>query len=327
MPQRLRHHLRVAAVALATAGLPAMPGTSLAQDNQAGAAAMGQPDRVMWGVIDLDFAGGTAASYLDAVRQAAGGKINIVAMPHVEEIIVPAMKLRKVSVFAAISLLDGESLQAADRLVRLGVQPVGLTGGDVTPLFKVTAVVNEMREYSGLVRSNIWSVADMISGGMTPDNITTAVSAALELIGPESARAKVRFHKETSLLLARAEVEQIEIIGNVIDELRRSNAQKQAQSMAPIRQQAEEMKTRLVETQAKMEAMNGEMIDRLRAAETAKARAEAMERRAAELERMSSGLRDEVTGRESLVRELQVRIAELETQLQQLKAQRGKDGG
>ena len=327
MPQSPRHHLRVAAVALATAGLPAMPGACLAQDNQAGSRAAGQPDRVMWGVIDLDFAGGTAASYLDAVREATGGKINIVAMPHVEEIILPAMKLRQVSVLAAISLLDGESLQTADRRVRLGVQPVGPTAGDTTPLFKVAAIVEEAREYSGSLRSNIWSVADMVTGGMTPDNITTAVSAALELIGPEAAKAQVRFHKETSLLLARAEVEQIEIIDNVIDELRRSNSQKQAQSIAPIRQQAEEMKARLLETQAKMEAMNGEMTERLRAGEMAKVRAEAMERRAAELEAMSSNLRDEVTGRESLVRELQVRIGELETQIQQLKAQRGKDGG
>ncbi len=327
MPQSLRDHLRVAVVALATAGLPAMPGASLAQDNQVGSDAAGQPDRVMWGVIDLDFAGGTATSYLDAVRQATGGKINIVAMPHVEEIIVPAMKLREVSVFAAISLLDGESLQAADRLVRLDVQPVGPAGGDLTPLFKVAAIVEETREFSPSLRSNIWSVADMVAGGMTPENITTAVSAALELIGPESAKAQVRFHKETSLLLARAEVEQIEIIDNVIDELRRSNAQKQAQSTAPIRQQAEEMKARLAEAQAKMEAMNGEMIDRLRAGEMAKVRAEAMERRAAELEAMSSHLRDELTGRESLVRELQVRIHELESQIQQVKAQRDKDGG
>lgn len=317
MPGNLRHRLQVAAVVLATVILPPELGVCLAQTSPG---AMGQPERTMWGVIDLDFRGGSAVEFLNAVREATGGKVNIVAMPHVDEVTVPAMKLRQVSVIAAVSLLDGESLQTPDRVVRLGVQPVGPTGGDVMPLMKVNAIVKEVNGYAGPMRSNIWSVADLISGGMTPDNITTAVSAALELLGPESAKAQVRFHKETSLLLARAEIEQIEIINNVVDELRRSNAQRQAQSMAPIRQQAEDLKVRLAEAQDRMANMNDEMTDRLRVAETAKARAEAVERNAAELEARTSNLRDELMNREQVIRELESQLAEVKAALQKLRS-------
>ncbi|GEM_PF-4915693 len=319
MSMRLAHPLQITALALAVLALPTPRSACLAQEQQPG----GTPthDRASQArnapAIDLDFRGGSAAEFIEAIRRAADGNVNIVTMPHVEEVEIPSMKLRHVEVVAALNLLDGESVQTAPgRMVELDVRTISPPFGDSGLLIKVDAKVNEARNYQGPQRSNIWSVADLISNGMTADNITTAVSAALELLGPESAKAQVRFHKETSLLLARAAVEQIEIINNVIGELRQSNAQQRSEAMRPMQEQIEQLSRELDRARSSLDAAHVEGSERMQMAEAAKARAEAMERHAAELEAMTSKLREELIQRETQVRALQMEMDQLRSALQ-----------
>ncbi len=286
--------------------------------------AFGRSGDTETGAVDVDFKGGTAVDFLDAVRAAAGGKVNIVAMPHVEEVMVPPMKLRNVDAVAAIRLLAGEGIQTPGRLVRLDVEIVAPPSFNKAALVKVNADVKESGGYVGPQRSNIWSVADLINGGMSPDSIVTAVSAALELLGPASSKAQVRFHKETSLLLARATVEQIEIINNVINEVRASAAQQRAQSMKPVQEKMAHLEQELLESRSILQAREAEAVDRLQAAEMSRARAEAMERHANELEATTSRLRDELMHRESQLRALQIELDEMRAQLQK---SRGGGGG
>ncbi len=298
---KLRHSLGALLIAAS------MQSASLAQNP--GAAPPGGESRpaAPRSLIDLDFRGGTAVEFLNAVRQAAGERINIVAMPHVEEIAVPPMTLRRVDVVAAVSLLDGEHLETSNRVVMLRVQPVsGPTAwGEAAPLIKVDADVKTSGRYAGPQRSNIWSVADLIAGGTSPDHIIKAVSAALELLGPDAQKAQVRFHTETALLLARAEVEQIEIIENVIDQLRRSSAKRREQAVEPLKDEMLALQKKMEAEAADRRAIEMEAVERLRLAETAKVRAEAMERRTAELEATVSRLRDELMQRESIIRALE----------------------
>ncbi|MCC6909486.1 MAG: hypothetical protein IT430_16220 [Phycisphaerales bacterium] len=285
---------------------------------------VGGPGDTETSAVDVDFNGGTAVEFLDAIRAAAGGKVNIVAMPHVGEVMIPAMKLRSVDAIAAIRLLSGEGIQTPGRVVRLDVEIVAPPRLNKAALVKVNADVKEAGGYVGPQRSNIWSVADLINGGMSPDNIVTAVSAALELLGPDSSKAQVRFHKETSLLLARATVEQIEIINSVISELRASSAQQRAQSMKPIQERVAQLERELAESRSMLQSREVEASDRLQIAEMSRARAEAMERHAAELEAMTSKLRDELMQRESQIRALQIELDEMRAQLQK---SRGGGGG
>lgn len=308
---KLRHSLGVLLIAAT------MQSASLAQNQ--GAAPPGGETRAASprALIDLDFKGGTAVDFLDAVRKAVGDRVNIVAMPHVEEIAVPPMTLRRVDVVAAISLLDGEHLESSNRVVMLRVQPVSgpSLGGDAAPLVKVDADVKISGRYAaGPQRSNIWSVADLIAGGTSPDHIIKAVSTALELLGSEAQKAQVRFHTETALLLARAEIEQIEIIENVIDQLRRSSAQRREQSVEPIKHEMLALQKRMEEAAKDRQAIEMEAVERLRLAETAKVRAEAMERRTAELEATVARLREELMERESVIRALEEQAARLREQ-------------
>jgi len=315
MSSRLLH--RFGTLALAAALLPAASSTCLAQAQPERREAVSNPTErspLLWGIIDVDFRGGTAVDFIEALMSKVGGKVNIIAMPHVGEVHVPPMKLRGVSVLAAVNLLDGESLQTANRLVRLAVQPIGPSGGDAASLIKVIAVVKEGAGPSGPERSNIWSVADLIAGDMSPEHITTAVSAALELLGPDSRKAQVRYHKETSLLLARADVEQIQIIESVIDQLRRSSAQRRAQSLEPINAELRTLSQRFAEVQEERQAIEKEADERLRLAESAKARAEAMERRTSETEVMVARLREELMQRESHIRALEEELGKLREQ-------------
>ncbi len=309
---KLRHSLGVLLLAAS------MQSASLAQ-NQGDAPPPGGATRAASprSLLDLDFKGGTAVDFLDAVRQAVGDRVNIVAMPHVEEIAVPPMTLRRVDVVAAVMLLDGEHLESSNRLVMLRVQPVTgpSLGGDAAPLIKVDADVKVSGRYAaGPQRSNIWSVADLIAGGTSPDHIIKAVSTALELLGSDAQKAQVRFHTETALLLARAEIEQIEIIENVIDQLRRSSAQRREQSVEPIKREMLALQSQMEAAAKDRQAIEMEAVERLRLAETAKVRAEAMERRTAELEATVARLRDELMQRESIIRALEEQAARLREQ-------------
>lgn len=323
MSSFLCRQFQITALASALLTAPAVVGACFAQEAQGGnVTSLGRVFQSRGGTaIDLDFRGGTATEFIDAVRKAADGKVNIVAMPYVEEVRVPPMKLKSVDVISAVNLLDGESLQTPSRLVRLDVRIIAPASGELAALVKVNADVKQAGGFAPPQRSNIWSVADLMSGGMTAEHITTAVSAALELMDADAAKAQVRFHKETSLLLARAEPEQIGIIHDVIAQLRESSAQQQAEAMKPLRSGLEQLEQRLNQSEVERRTLQAEASERLQMAEAIKVRAEAMERRTAELEALCSRLRDELMQRESMVRALEMELAELQKQLK--KAQGG----
>lgn len=265
-------------------------------------------------LIDLDFRGGTAVDFIQAIRKATGDRANIVVTPYVEDVRVPAMSLRRVDVLSAMGLLEGERAETPERSVTLKVRPLGSVAGGVAPLLKVIAEAKALQSPQGPERSNIWSVADLIAAGTSADHITTAVSAALELLGPDSRKAQVRFHKETALLLARADAEQIQIIDNVIDQLRRSSAQRREQTLKPLHEEIAALRERADAAQSDRRAIEMEAVERLRLAETAKVRAEAMERRTAELEAAVARLREELMQRESVIRALEEEAARLREQ-------------
>jgi len=62
----------------------------------------------------------------------------------------------------------------------------------------------------------VWSLAGLIDrGGLTPEDVLTAVESAVEALGAED--VTIRFHPETRLLSVRGPEEPREIIDEVLD--------------------------------------------------------------------------------------------------------------
>ncbi len=307
MPVNLR---LVAAAFVLTAGTSAGICSAQSQDGATVAQTIQTPN-----LIDLDFRGGTAVDFIQAIRKATGDRANIVVTPYVEDVRIPPMSLRRVDVFAAVGLLEGERAESPERSVMLKVRQLGAVSGGIAPLMKVIAEARFVQSPGRPEQSSIWSVADLIASGTSAEHITTAVSAALELLGPDSHKAQVRFHKETSLLLARANAEQIQIIESVIDQLRRSSVHRREQTLKPLHEEIAALRERAEAAQNDRRVIEKEAVERLRMAETANVRAEAMERRTAELEAAVARLRDELMQRESIIRALEEEAARLREQV------------
>ena len=65
-------------------------------------------------LIDVRFPGGTATKYIEAIRKAAGD-INVLVAPEAVKIQMPPVTLSKVSVAAALNLLDGKEQRTPTR--------------------------------------------------------------------------------------------------------------------------------------------------------------------------------------------------------------------
>ncbi|MEE8459058.1 MAG: hypothetical protein V3S08_04255 [Phycisphaerales bacterium] len=65
-------------------------------------------------LIDVRFPGGTATKYIEAIRKAAGD-INVLIAQDVVKIQIPPVTLSKVSVAAALILLDGKEQRTPTR--------------------------------------------------------------------------------------------------------------------------------------------------------------------------------------------------------------------
>ena len=91
---------------LCLAGILALTAPATAQSQQsrtAGATTTSQGH--FEPTIDLDFEGGTALEYIEAIQKAAGIR-SVVAMPGVERVEMPPVKLTGVSMEGALGVLD-----------------------------------------------------------------------------------------------------------------------------------------------------------------------------------------------------------------------------
>ncbi|MCH7700112.1 MAG: hypothetical protein IID37_00360 [Planctomycetes bacterium] len=187
--------------------------------------ARGQPSRSTGGVVDVEFPGGNALEYIEALR-AAGNDVNIVVYSPetVASVRMTAVTLASVDLSAALELLDGRKGQRPDdRKVKLKVLLVRGNSNRGIPLYRVTYNFYDSETDDSVVEiSGVWTVADLLASQMESSDILTAIETALALFTDRPKPPEMRFHEPTGLLIARGEEEQLEVIDNIIDELRKT---------------------------------------------------------------------------------------------------------
>lgn len=239
-------------------------------------------------LFDLDFPGGTLAQYVDAVRDVAH-PVNIVARASVVPVRIEPVEFRNVSVDAALRFVEGRYTLPDGSLVQVNLQTASSGrqapgGGDELMIYKLEGDRKSVR-HDAETRSHVWSLAPILDEGQDPKDVLAAIEALLDLQDGEPAPARLRFHRETQLLLARAEERQLGVIDELLRELfeqksrkeEASGSQREQNLRQALTNERAELKSRLTEYESGFDTLR-------RAATAAEARAAVLERRLDQLE-------------------------------------------
>ena len=168
--------------------------------------------------LSLDFGGGSAAEYINAIRKASPNA-NIVVLGDLARISMAAVQLKNVDVLSALSVLDQLPSEQGTFVAKIHVNNVR-SSQDMPDVYTVAAEVHDRRGVPGAMQTTVISMADLLGENLKSQDALTAIQTSLELIGDTGAPAQIKFHEETGLLICRGSPEQIESIEQVIRQLR-----------------------------------------------------------------------------------------------------------
>lgn len=172
--------------------------------------------------ISLDFGGGTLSQFVEAVKKAAAqtaqnAAVNVVfAEPKVAQFQVPPVQLRLVSVESALRAAVHPRARAEGN-ERPMLEQVGTGGGTSAPVFVVSMATAGGRPPSA--RVEVFDLRDLISSGIKPESVLTAVQTGLEM-DEAGARTNVKFHPDSGLLIVRGDPEALDTVRQVAFHLR-----------------------------------------------------------------------------------------------------------
>jgi hypothetical protein len=191
---------------------------SLAQNTASRQAA--EADGSVVNTFDVVFPGGTVAQFADAVRQATNHRVNIVVNPDAADITVPALALSGVDARATMQLLEGRGTMRSS----ITINEVAPSRPDSLPVFVIDSYDRTTVQRRGAVTvatdgSSVWSLTPVIDSGKKLEDILSAIETALAMFPQGMPKAQVRLHRETNLLIAHGDGEQLKAISAVLKAL------------------------------------------------------------------------------------------------------------
>ncbi len=188
-------------------------------------------------LITLNFRGGTALEYVEAVRRAAGD-INVVVAPEAAEVRMPAVTIKQVTVPAALELLNGQVRELRDRRVKLSVRQMLVHDKRERQTYHIRAEISGRPTAQA---AHVWTLAAVRNNGVASEAVLSAVETALDVVA-SATQPDVRFHEDTALLIASGDHDQLQAIEHVLDSLNEAVAQRR-------QDQTRQVEMRLVEIQ------------------------------------------------------------------------------
>ncbi len=206
--------------------------------------------------IRLKFPGGNAADYIAAVK-AAMPSVNVFVAPEVREVSMPALELNNVSVAAALGLLNARTATSpTGQTIQLFVDEGERYITGEQPIFNIVANYGGPEVRPAQSMNRVWSVARILSTGLKSDDMLTAVQTALDLLGNDVAPAQIRFHEATGILIARASLEQLKAIDEVVSSLEQSGKVFQASAFGKTEDQRDKV---IEQLQMRINALEAEL--------------------------------------------------------------------
>lgn len=174
-------------------------------------------------VISLRFEGGTLREFVDVLNAISGkDSINVGFRNHADQAIMPAIALKGVSVATAMQSMR----ELADPGPSQYVSVTQVIEGFGAPLYTID--VRNRAELqpqitSDILSTRVFSLKDVLRAQGTPDAslVLSVLEAALEVdSGPSTAPPTLRFHKESSILIVRGNVGQLQVVESVLATMR-----------------------------------------------------------------------------------------------------------
>lgn len=254
--------------------------------------------------IDLNFRGGSAAEYLQALRDAAD-YLNVVVMPDVAQVRMQPVELKRVDPTAAVRLLDGLRQERPEGTLVLNVDTIG---GELfrSTVYTVSAVPLQQGRRRTTTASAVWTLTQILEGGTTAEDVLTAVETALEMFDEEFEQAGLRFHEETGLLMAYARPEQVEAANDVIEAL---SAALRSKEPAKRVMEVASLRSALDKARGEVQALHNELVE----SET-RLKLYMMEIESLRQERKEMGqeMRRAIAERDSIISSLEMKVRMLE---------------
>lgn len=201
--------------------------------------------------FDVDFDGGTLADYVELLRE-LNPEVSIVTAGPLEHVDLPAIRVRD-SIFYDVLQLAELLAEPTDSISMEAVS---------ADILVIRAADHEHHEHDELV-TRFWSLEQvLVEHGLPLEDVLAAVETMLELF--DGGDTRVRYHDETSVLLARGPVEEIQAIEEIVERLERT---------ARVRAEADDRLRRLLTSREEFRNGIETQHERIRQLETALARA------------------------------------------------------
>ena len=215
-------------------------------------------------LIDLSFPGGSALDYVAALRKAAS-EANVVVDPEAAGITMPPVALKRVTVPAALDLLNGKQRSAEGGMaIQLLVRHVETHDPEERPTYQVMAqAAGRLGRPAPERAAHVWTVSSLLAGDLTSRKLLSAVELALDVVGPDT-KPDVRFHEDTGLLIASGAEAQIKAIDSVIDQLGESAKQQRNEAMHKLQDEVVETRKRVEQQINELVSTNARLSDKLK---------------------------------------------------------------
>jgi hypothetical protein len=174
--------------------------------------------------FNLDFPGGTPKQLVDAIQKAMGGRpLNAVIPVEYADWKLPPLKMNGVDVAQLFLALEQAShstsvLSIGDGRVRTGQTQYGFRQAEGRPTEDTVWFFTAKGQMEIPKVSRYYYLAPYLDGGLTVDDITTAIQTGWRLRGDAPTPA-LSFHKETKLLITVGDNAGLDVIDQVLKAL------------------------------------------------------------------------------------------------------------
>lgn len=220
--------------------------------------------------FNLSFQGGSLGDYLDALTDIAG--VNIVATQDVRRLPMPSIRLRAVTPFAAVQLVDSMFQDRARGMVMTSE----VSDGATTPIYVLNLIRADDAPAVELAVNDVFSIGDVLRpsneepADLQIKQIFEMIASAMELSG-ETDAPEMSFHDDTQMLVFRGSPEQRHLIESVLS--------RYLQSWQASSRRAEALRREIADLELESKTSSIE-------AESARNRAEFLARRVDELKNL-----------------------------------------
>jgi hypothetical protein len=197
-------------------------------------------------LLTIDFPGGTVADYVASIRKQSPDS-NILLMADAEVVPVPAMRLRNVTLGAAIQILDPLVLENEMAQVRLGTDVTHNPPGEA-----VWSIVARAKYQKAPSQTAVIAVGHVLAGEVDAESLLTAIETGLSLFGEQYQRPEMRFHEPTGLIIARGHPQQVSMINDVVNQIYENIKSSQERR---LREQS------MIDAEQKISALEAELSD------------------------------------------------------------------